>query len=174
MPGEKQWKYSIAWTYEVYHDGERKHLYFPKELSLEDKKQMIQNYINSDSPNLNYLQIIENIQDNQSALVIGDRIRLQAQKKVQIEQERLFERSSGITSEIVVIFGDMKNDEPDLKVEGSNITCKYNINWMKENLDEPTLLNNFIYWFGFVDLQWRITLVENNIHKGVFERFLFI
>lgn len=37
-----------------------------------------------------------------------------------------------------------------------NIECEYDLNWIKENNDFPTLLNNFIYLFEFVDMETRI------------------
>lgn len=160
--------------YEVYHECERKKLYFPKELNVDDKREIIRNYIEWEEANLNYLQIIVNVQDNPDTLDIGDRIRLQTKKRVEQEQERLFSRGGGFKTEIEVIFGKMDGKDSECDANPQKIVCKYNSSWINENLDEPTLLNNFIYWFGYVDKQWRITLVEKDVNKGIVEKFLFM
>ncbi|MBC6680884.1 hypothetical protein [Zhenpiania hominis] len=160
--------------YEVHHSFKNERLYFPKELTLEDKKEIIKKYILYEESDLNYLRLIANIQDNPDSLVIGDKVRLQARKKVQIQEKKLFSNGTGIKTEITVIFTKMETDDPEVNVDLHNISCKYNINWIRENLDEPTLLNNFIYLFGYLDSQGRITLVEKDIYKGVVEKFLFM
>ena len=160
--------------YEVHHEFEREHLYFPKELKIDDKKEIIKKYVEWEEANLNYLQIIVNIQDNPDTLVIGDRLRLQTRKRVEKEQEKLFSRGGSFKTEINVIFGELKENDSGFDMDSHKIVCKYDSNWIKENLDEPTLLNNFIYWFGYVDMQWRITLVEKDVHKGIVEKFLFM
>lgn len=160
--------------YEVYHEFERERLYFPRELKIDDKKAIIKKYVEWEKANLNYLQIIVNIQDNPDALVIGDRLRLQTRKRVEKEQEKLFSGNGGFKTEINVIFGELKENDSEFDMDPHKIMCKYDSKWIKENLDEPTLLNNFIYWFGYVDMQWRITLVEKDVHKGIVEKFLFM
>jgi len=160
--------------YEVYHECKKEKLYFPKKLDVDDKKQIIRNYVEWEDANLNYLQIIMNIQDNPDALVIGDRIRLQTKKRVEQEQEKLFSGNGGFETEIKVVFGKMSGDDLELDMNPKKIVCKYNSSWIEENLDEPTLLNNFIYWFEYVDKQWRIILVEKDVHKGIVEKSLFM
>lgn len=160
--------------YEVYHEFERECLHFPKELTTDDKKEIIKKYVEWEDANLNYLQIIVNIQDNPNTLVIGDRLRLQTRKRVEKEQEKLFSGGGGFKTEINVIFGELKENDSEFDMDPHKIVCKYDSNWIKENLDEPTLLNNFIYWFGYVDMQWRITLVEKDVHKGIVEKSLFM
>ncbi len=160
--------------YELYHIGEREQLHFPKELTAEDKKQIIGMYINWEYANFNYLRIIVNVQDNPYTLIVGDKLRLQAKKRIKEEQEKMFSVEPRLKIEMKVIFTELESDEPEVHVNSYNITCKYNINWIKENLDEFTVLNNYIYWFGYMDMQGRITLVEKDIHKGIFERFVFM
>lgn len=160
--------------YEVYHEHERNHLYFPKELTVDDKKQIIEKYIDCADANLNYLQIIVNIQDNPDTLSIGDKARLKARKRVDEEQKELFSDGGNFKTEINVVFAELKENDSEFDMDPRKIVCKYNSNWIKENLDEPTLLNNFIYWFGYVDMQWRIALVEKEAYKGIVERFLFM
>lgn len=43
---------------------------------------------------------------------------------------------------------------------------QYDSGWIKNNLDYPTLLNNFIYLFEYVDSQMRCSYITNNSSKG--------
>ena len=160
--------------YEVYHEFERERLYFPKELTMADKKQIVKNYVEWEDANLNYLDIIVDIQDNPDALVLGDRIRLQARKRVEEDKKIFFQENGGFKTEINVMFGNLKGIDSEFDFNPHKIVCKYDSSWIEENLDEPTILNNFIYWFGYVDMQWRVTLVEKDVHKGIFEKSLFM
>lgn len=53
-------------------------------------------------------------------------------------------------------------------------TIKYDTKWITENLDYPTLLNNFRYVFDQVDFCWRSNLVSLKYHMGILERSLGI
>ena len=46
----------------------------------------------------------------------------------------------------------------------------YDADWIKENLDYPTLLNNFIYLFGYVDLCYRCAFVSIKSKMGITEK----
>ena len=48
-------------------------------------------------------------------------------------------------------------------------SIKYDLKWIESNLDYPTILNNFIYLFYFVDNEFRISLVNQQSESNVFE-----
>ena len=48
----------------------------------------------------------------------------------------------------------------------------YDIKWIVDNLDFPTLLNNFIYLFEYVDLHGRSQFPAKKSELGIFERFM--
>lgn len=51
------------------------------------------------------------------------------------------------------------------------ISAYYDSDWIKENLDYPTILNNFIYLFGYVDSCMRCTLTAEHNERSFLERF---
>ena len=65
---------------------------------------------------------------------------------------------------------------PDGSIEESYkdgiISCAYSREWIEENQDYPTLLNNFIYLFQYVDRCFRCTFVSLQNELGVMERIL--
>lgn len=75
--------------------------------------------------------------------------------------------------ETTVSFSKLQDEEVAIKKEGQAITVTYNTKWIEDNMDYATLLNNFIYLFGFADLQMRCTHVNKFNQMGVFERFVF-
>lgn len=150
-------------------------IYLPQELNMEEKEKLLIDYINSEEANLNYLRIIENIQSNKDQIEISDKTKLLAKKKIKEQTEKLFEDNAGMKMEILLEFcHERQEQEAKLELNGGKIKCTYDLNWIKDNLDYPTLLNNFIYLFLYVDMQMRITFTNKKSNLGIFERFMFI
>lgn len=64
-------------------------------------------------------------------------------------------------------------EEIDVSYEDElNPKIIYSRLWLEENLDNPTLLNNFIYLFGYVDRFFRSTFPSNKNHIGSLERLV--
>lgn len=159
-------------TYEIDAIDDREQIFFPKSLSNLDKETIISNYIDSESPNLNFIRIIANIQSNKDKLVISPKILLKAKRKSEQLEKEIFQDSTGIAMEIIVKFSESQKKVINRRIERQSITVTYSLNWIKKNTDYPTLLNNFIYLFDFVDLQMRFTLVNKFNEMGVFERYM--
>lgn len=157
--------------YEAKHTGDIKTLYFPKELTTDDKEKIIKNYIDSENPNLNYLRLINNIQ-NRDELSISDKTRLASIKKTKIENDKLFSNSAGIEYGAEVRFSKSQRDVVEFTKEKHIFKYSYDIRWIHENTDFNTLLNNFIHLFGYVDRQMRITLISKESELGTTEKFL--
>ena len=156
--------------YEAKHTGDIKTLYFPKELTTDDKEKIIKNYIDSENPNLNYLRLINNIQ-NRDELSISDKTRLASIKKTKIENDKLFSNSAGIEYGAEVRFSKSQRDVVEFTKEKHIFKYSYDIRWIHENTDFNTLLNNFIHLFGYVDRQMRITLISKESELGTTEKF---
>lgn len=156
-------------NYEVEHIGHINKKYFPKSLTIKDKERIFINYVKSESCNLNYLRIIVNFQST-SELEISDKTKLLAKRKVEEQQKKFFNKNSGITMETSIRFSYDIDKAYDLKIDGQNWEFTYNLKWIKENNDNSTLLNNFIYLFEYVDKQMRWTMVSKFSHMGIFER----
>lgn len=156
--------------YEAKHTGNIKTLYFPKELTTDDKEKIIKNYIDSENPNLNYLRLINNIQ-NRKELSISDKTRLASIKKTKIENDKLFSNSAGIEYGAEVRFSKSQRDVVEFTKEKHIFKYSYDIGWLHENTDFNTLLNNFIHLFGYVDRQMRITLISKESELATTEKF---
>jgi hypothetical protein len=151
------------------HNNQKSEIHLPKELSKNDVEIIILNYIKSSDPNLNYLRIIANVQSS-NEFSISDRIRLQARRRVEDEESKLFNKNSGITTEFRISFSDKQDEEVVKKVNSQKCSFSYSLRWLKNNTEYNTLLNNFIYLFYFTDLQMRINFVNKVNEMGVLER----
>ncbi|WP_253735813.1 hypothetical protein [Paenibacillus sp. FJAT-26967] len=158
--------------YEIKHHREKDSIYFPKELSNLDKETIINNYIDSEDPNLNYLRLIANIQSSKDKLEISPKTILRSKRKAEEQEKVFFEGNSGIPMETSVGFSGAQDEEVIMSHKEHSLSITYSSKWIENNSDYVTLLNNFIYLFEFVDLHMRCTLVNKTSEMGVFERFL--
>lgn len=142
-------------------------IYFPKSLTPQIKYRIINDYIDGDHVNGNLLNLIIH-SPNIKEFPIDDKMRYKAKKRF----DKIWDDPNihMITQEMgaSVSFGP---DLPDMSVkyENNNIIAEYNLNWIKENIDYPTLLNNFIYLFHYTDLQMRCSLTSIHSRRGALE-----
>ncbi|WP_419017411.1 hypothetical protein, partial [Eubacterium callanderi] len=156
------------------HDRDMELLYFPNELSNDRKISILDKYISSNSPNTNYLKLI--FESNSiSNLCLPDRLKLKAKRKYEEQIEILFKNRTGFEYGVQVSFSDQLNEEIEFEKDNNRIlSFSYSIEWIKENLDYPTLLNNFIFLFGYTDLQFRSLHVCRESQMGILEKSLGI
>ena len=141
-----------------YYLGLDKAPYFlPNELSAEQKMQILEKYISSEDCNMNYLQSLLNGKiTNNKEFPVMSRLKQRAQKRLDAFWKNHFETHQGIKTGVSVEFTpDCPVEAGCLSRKGTDLCAQYNTSWFLENLDYPTLLNNFIYLFGYVDFQFR-------------------
>lgn len=155
-------------VYEVEHEVERKRKYIPKGITIEEKDDLIRRYIESDNANLNYLDVIKNI-INRDVIRIKDKTRLLAKRRLEKETDLFFEKNEGHTIGISIEYSPTQKEEVSVSFKEGVTRLVYSLNWINENQDYSTLLNNFIYLFEYVDSQMRITLTSKNSEIGAIE-----
>lgn len=156
------------------HDRNIESLYFPVELSNEKKTLILDKYITSNSPNINYLKLIFE-SNSTNNLCLADRLKLKAKRKYDKEMEAFFKEGTGIEYGAQISFSNKIDEEFKFETEDNRIlSVSYSAKWIKENLDYPTLLNNFIYLFGYTDLQFRSLHVSRESQMSIIEKNLGI
>ena len=150
---------------------DRSNYFFQVCLSHEDKEHILIKYINSDYANPNYIKLILESMSS-SELRISPLVKLKAKNRYDEEMDRLFKNSSGFTYGAQVTFADNQDEEVKCEVKNHDIHILYSTKWIKENRDYATLLNNFIYLFGFTDLQFRMLHVHKMASMSIFEKIL--
>ena len=154
--------------------NEKRRIYVPYELTQEDKQEILMKYINSNQANPNYLSLISNFKRGDE-FCANDKIRYAAHKKYhefwenEKNKKDIVWHSYGTN---VVFFDNKKQEKLASKRNDNIVEFTYDTSWINENLDYPTLLNNFIYLFGFVDEQGRYQHLSNPANFSVLEREL--
>jgi hypothetical protein len=137
----------------------------PSGISNEEICQLMNRYIDSDSPALNYLEIISEMTN------LSPKTRLAAKKRAEQEREKTLKNATLFNFGIEIAY-QVQIDEVIESYKDGVLKLSYSINWIKKNFDNATLLNNFIYLFNFIDEQGRISLCFCESESGVLERFI--
>lgn len=147
-----------------------KKLYLPNEIAPDKIFDFMDRYIDSDNPNVNYLDDISLMQSN-NIFYVTDRLRLKAKRKSKKLSKDLFENSIPISFETKLSFSSSQKEDLSVKVHGQKYEFIYSENWLLETLDYPSILNNFHFLFEFADYpQMRCLHVAKESESGVFER----
>lgn len=139
----------------------------PKGISNDEICELMNAYINSDSPAFNYLEIISEMNN------LPPKTRLAAKRKADAERQVALKTASLFNVGVEISY-QVQKDAVIESYEDGILKLSYSINWIKENFDNATLLNNFIYLFNFIDEQGRISLCYYEAESGVFERIIGI
>ena len=134
-------------------------IYIPKELSIVQKEKILLDYIESEKVSTNYLKLIYESQSMED-FKLSDSTRLKAKKKYQAFIEQYFANNSSFEFEVSVKFSDDQEDILLEQYDEHGVALSYSRRWLKENTDYPTLLNNFIYLFGYTDSTMRSMFVS--------------
>lgn len=130
---------------------DQRKLYFPESLTIPDKEKILKEYVESDQADPNYLGMIVSAKGKKE-LPISAQLKYRAKKAFAAYWEEHFKHNKSMEFGCSVEFTNVDNPEGcSYKRNGGNIEAKYDQNWVEENLDYPTLLNNFIYLFGYTD-----------------------
>lgn len=146
------------------------HYYMPPSLEPGEYEGIItRSMIDSDCTTVGVLQLIANSLTI-NGLPISDSLRLKAERKI---KEILKSRANDavVTSYgMQVSFADVPEVVSCDMLRPLEYHVTYDVKWIKDNLDYPTLWNNFIHLFRYVDLCYRSTFVQTESSLNVFEK----
>lgn len=143
-------------------------LILPPSLTETQTLSLIDEYIDSLLVNINVLRKIITFPAGHG-LNIPDKIRLHAKRKAKDEEERMFNNGTGIESGIMITYPKNQDEAILVNMDGRTADIKVSRNWIEENLDYPTLWNNFIYLYCFVDDKMRLEFDSKISEMGAIE-----
>lgn len=154
---------------------DNKDLHLPSSLTEEDILELVDKYIMIDSEriNINVLRKIVHFPTG-TGLNITDRIKLHAKRKEKEESEKIFSQNNGMQSSVSIRYE--KGLEEPVKMDATGnvreVSIVVNRDWIEDNKDYPTLWNNFIYLFGIVDNNLRLTTVSKKNEMSALESII--
>lgn len=125
-------------------------VYLPDSLTSEEVLILMDKYIDSNEANINVLRKIVTFPTG-TGLSIPDKIKLHAKRKIKEEEEKIFSNGSGVKSGVSISYPTNQEEVVLSSMDNRMADIKVSRKWIEENLDYPTLWNNFIYIFNFVD-----------------------
>lgn len=158
-------------SYLVAQDQTNKPLFFPAEFTQDMRNQRLNAYVDLPAPNLNFLQLLWQAQSTKE-FPISNKLKLKARKKCTLLEEQLLKTSPKMAFEVNVAFKSIPDGSVEHYENGNIFYSGYSREWIEENQDYPTLLNNFIYLFQYVDWSFRCTFTSLKSDLGILERSL--
>ena len=144
-----------------------KKYYLPESLTPNEYESIFQKYIDSESVNPNLLRLIFDAQSTK-ACPVSDKLRLNAKRKFKNYWANPGPNVTYLKYGLKMAFTDQVETKKGT-CEGSVYFITYDIKWLEENFDYPTIMNNFTYVFDMFDMRWRSTLVSVNSQIGALE-----
>jgi len=145
--------------------------FFPKSLSSVDIEQIINSYLESNKPNLNYVRLIESSKDTD--IKLSPKTRLKAKKKSEELNNQILE--NGHTWNIGVQIGISQiQDEPIKRVYSNGLhEIIYSEKFLNSCLNNDVeLFHLFSQLFTYSDKSNLITLVSKESEMNTFEKML--
>ena len=158
---------SIVLSVKVPGISSEKQLYLPEEFSDEDLCQYLSDYVKSDDVNFMFIDAIWHLP---SGIPIPDELRLEAKRKYEVCFNELIENGNCIRHDLELIYNEEQEKEVIVEKNDEKLRFFYSIDWLNQTLDYPSILNNFIYIFNFVDAQeMRVQHVSQKTETGTIE-----
>jgi hypothetical protein len=159
--------------YEQKNDFQDKEMSLPKSLSVQDKENIISTYLDSENPNLNYIQLIQKVRDR-TDFKIFPKTKLKAQRKEKEQTEEFLNNNNNAITQygVSVCFKEQMEEPLQISSEGLYLHYTYSLDFIKENIDDYSLFQNFKYLFFYFDKQSRIKLVCKKKDLNIFETLL--
>ncbi|MBS4218325.1 hypothetical protein KHA96_08375 [Bacillus sp. FJAT-49711] len=148
-----------------------KKLYFPKSLTKVEVNNLIDSYIDTEENNLNYLRLIVS-NHNTKELSVSDELKWKAKKRSEEQEKMYFKGNSGMAFGYEIVFQKDLSEPVIAKLEGMESSITFDKTWLEDNLDYATIMQNFIWIFGFIDGDGRITFVSHPSEISAFEGVL--
>lgn len=160
--------------YEEKNDFHNKEMFLPKSLTIQDKENIISNYLDSDNSNSNYFQLIQYARDK-SDFKISDKTRLKAKRRYKKETDKIFKErgnDSFLKYGVSICFPENTKKIKEVHIDNLVANYSYSLDFIKQNNDFYSLFLNFKILFEYLDIQNRVNLVSKKNQMGVMERVM--
>lgn len=152
---------------------ERK-LYFPSNLTILDKEQIINNYLDCTESNLNYVRLVSQVKNNNAGIVLSAQTRLKAEKLASKINDDYWKNNQGSTFNwsTNVYFTDNTEQPLDIVMDDNyNLKYTYSIKYI-ENCNCIQRIGNCASYFGWLNKQYLLDLVSKPCESNTLEQIL--
>lgn len=150
-------------------------IYLPSNLTIEDKEQILINYLQGDNPNVNYVRLITQIKNDKNNIKISPKTRLLAKRLEKKLNEDLLNDPRTVTTHwaVEVQFVDKEGAKPvGFKINEKGIpTYIYSIPYIRE-CDNTRRVVNCISLFGWLNKHFLVNLINKRSEVDTIESSL--
>lgn len=142
---------------------------------MEDKEYIISRYLESDSPNLNYVRLICQNKDEQKNLILSPLIKVKANKLAEKLNDELMndERTVIVEQKVGIEFSNIEGIKPcSFKMENDIPKYTYSVRFIKQ-CDNVQLIANSCYLFNWMNRHFLLELINKNSEVDVLESIAF-
>lgn len=140
--------------------------HLPNGLDQTDYASIILRYLDLDDANLNFICALYNAKPS-GGFAISDEIKYKLKQKMEEIETTHFKSENVIQSKMTV--GIRKQSQIVEYRNGQKLDLEiyFDQNWLEKYLDYPTILNNFIFVFNFIDWQGRSELTKKTGEESI-------
>ena len=150
-------------------------IHLPSNLTIENKEQILINYLQSDNPNVNYVRLITQIKDDKNNIKLSPKTRLLAERLEKKLNDEMLNDPSTVTTRwsLGVQFVDEEGRPPiELHIdERGNPTYIYSIPYIM-NQDNVHRVGNCISLFGWMNQHFLLNLINKQTEVDTMESLL--
>ncbi|MCM1440947.1 MAG: hypothetical protein NC115_07705 [Bacteroidales bacterium] len=148
-----------------------RNIYLPSNISMDDKIALINAYLDSDNPNLNYVRLICQNKDDKKCLVLDPQTRLKAERLAKKLNDELLSDDSSVTftEGFNVVFSEAENIGPvDCKFEKDVLTYLYSVKYIR-SCNHVKLVENCKTLFYWMNPHGLLELINKNSEVNTLE-----
>lgn len=154
-------------------DRHESKLFFPSNLTITDKEQIIDNYLDCNDPNLNYVRLISQVKNNNAGLVLSPQTRLKAEKLASKINEDFWKNNSraSLRWSTDIYFTDETEQALDVSFdENCNIIkYTYSVKYIEE-CNNIQRIGNCASYFGWLNEHGLLNLVNKPCEASILEQ----
>lgn len=154
-------------------DGVGDEIQIPRSLSPEDSRALLEQYIDREDANPNYIGLIASAKETPAA-GIDARLKLRAKRRREELESKFFENDQGLKLGYEISIADQLEPVVQEIDDSDGWACRYSYSraWLDDTRDNASILNNFIHLFEFIDQDALLVLPSYPSELGVFESLM--
>lgn len=146
-------------------------IHLPSNLSMDDKVKIINSYLESKDPNLNYVRLICQNKDEKNGLILDPQTKVKAERLAQKLNDKLMSdnRTAKISHKLAVAFSNENNIAPaNCKIEEGGPTYLYSVKHIC-SCNSIELVENCKTLFYWINRHGLLELINKHSEIGGFE-----
>lgn len=156
-------------------DWHASQLFFPSNLTIADKEQIIDNYLDGKEPNLNYVRLILQVKNSNDGIKLSPQTRLKAEKLASKINDDFWKNNPGAASHwsTDIYFTDEAEQALDVSFDDTCNIIKYtySVKYIEE-CNNIQRIGNCASYFGWLNEHWLLNLVNKSCQTNTIEQIL--